>query len=270
MSMETTRRQFVAGALTGTIGFELLGSSTFAQTPIVAESAESGAPSSFPRQSADLVQEVVGASHGRFDRVRELVTAYPELAKSSVDWSFGDWESPIEAASHTGQREIAVFLMEHGARPNLFTHAMFGELDVVRAILTVRPDLRKTPGPHGLSLMHHARVGEERAAPVVEYLQSLGGADEKTPPASKGLADAIVGDYAVPSRPGLNLTVEDAKQGLVIRGKNGIPRILFELPDGSLHPAGAPSVRFRFQIADGKAKTVEVAMGAERFTAQKM
>ena len=75
----------------------------------------------FPRQSPKLVQETVGASHARLERVRELVTAYPELAKSSWDWGFGDWEAPIDAASHTGQREIALFLMEHGARPTVFT-----------------------------------------------------------------------------------------------------------------------------------------------------
>jgi len=216
----------------------------------------------FPRQSPKLVQETVGASHARLERVRELVTAYPELAKSSWDWGFGDWEAPIDAASHTGQREIALFLMEHGARPTVFTYAMLGELNIVKVVLDSQPQLRKMGGPHGLTLLHHARVGGERAAAVRDYLENLGGADDGSTVPSKEIADAVVGRYAADGANGPRFEVLLNKQKLAVVGEDGMPRNLFQLPDASLHPAGAPSVRFRFEIVDGRAESVSVNMGA--------
>ena len=85
------------------------------------------------RQHQERVRSVVGASHSNLERVRELVLEQPALAKANWDWGFGDWESALGAASHTGRREIAEFLIAHGARPNLFSAAMLGEVDVVRA-----------------------------------------------------------------------------------------------------------------------------------------
>ncbi len=224
----------------------------------------------FPRQSPKLVQETVGASHARFERVRELVTAYPELAKSSWDWGFGDWEAPIDAASHTGQRETALFLMGHGARPTLFTYAMLGELSVVKAVLDSQPELRKMGGPHGLTLLHHARQGGERAAAVREYLEKLGGADDGSTVPSKETADAIVGRYAADGANGPRFEVVLNKERLAVVGEDRSPRNLFQLPDASLHPAGAPSVRFRFEIVDGQAKTASVTMGAAKFQAGRL
>ena len=82
----------------------------------------------FPSQEPALVREVVAASHTRLERVRELVSASPALAKAAWDWGFGDWESALGAASHMGRRDIAELLMGHGARPNLYTHTMLGRL----------------------------------------------------------------------------------------------------------------------------------------------
>ena len=271
MTSDTTRRGFLLGTIGGAVGASLAASRASGQAGAAPAAVDPvGDAATFPAQPHDLVLEVVGASHGRFDRVKELVAAYPELAKSSVDWGFGDWESPIEAASHTGRREIATYLMEHGARPNLFTHAMLGELEVVKAILTAQPDLRKTPGPHGLSLLHHGKVGGEKAAAVVSYLQTLGGADAAPSPASKELAAAILGTYTATTSPAYKLEVVENSMGLAIKGNSGIPRNLVAEADGSFHPAGAPSVRFRFQITDGRAKSIEVAMGGKTFQASRV
>ncbi len=84
-------------------------------------------------QDPKLVKETVAVSHGNLPRVRELVEASPALAKATWDWGFGDWETALGAASHTGRREIAELLIAHGARPDIFTFAMFGQLDVVIA-----------------------------------------------------------------------------------------------------------------------------------------
>jgi len=45
---------------------------------------------SFPSTDPDLVGAVVLNAHSDLDRVVELVTAHPHLARASVDWGFGD------------------------------------------------------------------------------------------------------------------------------------------------------------------------------------
>src|SRR5687768_1690339 len=74
----------------------------------------------FPRQDQKLVAEVVGMAHSNEQRVKELVKAHPELVNAWWDWGFGDWESPLGAASHVGQRGIAEFLLVQGARIDIF------------------------------------------------------------------------------------------------------------------------------------------------------
>ena len=39
------------------------------------------------------------------------LTLHPALARASWDWGYGDWETPIDAASHVGNRAIAEFLI---------------------------------------------------------------------------------------------------------------------------------------------------------------
>src|SRR6185503_8942881 len=144
--------------------------------PSMAASDAAAPPSWFPRQDPALVQEVVGVAHRDLAAVRALVEKRPELAKAQWDWGYGDWESPLDAASHTGQREIALLLLGHGARPTIFSAAMLGQLEVVKAFVAAAPGVQSTPGPHGIPLLAHAKVGGEPAAAVVAYLEALGGA----------------------------------------------------------------------------------------------
>ncbi len=112
----------------------------------------------FPSQDRALVRETVTVSHGNFGRVRELVEASPALAKANWDWGYGDWESALGAASHMGNRDIAKFLIEHGARPNIFSAAMLGQLDVVKSFVASSPGVQRTHGPHGITLLSHAET----------------------------------------------------------------------------------------------------------------
>ena len=80
----------------------------------------------YPSHHPDAVKEIVSMSHGNLERVREMLKVTPALAKSAWDWGFGDWETPLAAAAHTGQAEIARLLMENGAQPDVFAFAMFG------------------------------------------------------------------------------------------------------------------------------------------------
>ena len=99
----------------------------------------------FPSHEPELVEEMVAVSHNNLARVKELVGRQPALAKVSFDWGFGDWESCIDAASHIGNREIAEFLIANGARPTIFSAAMLGQLDVVKAFIAAAPGIQKTP-----------------------------------------------------------------------------------------------------------------------------
>ncbi len=268
-----TRRFFMldGAALAAGAGWLALGGGANAQPAGSGSSAPPAAGADgFPRQDPKLVEEVVGASHGKFDRVKELVTAYPELAKASWDWGFGDWESPIDAASHVGNCDIALFLLEHGARPTVFSFAMLGRVEVVKAMLTAQPELRKSAGPHGLNLFHHAKVGGDAAAGVRDYLKEIGETESIATSIPKETIDAITGRYETAGPDPARFEILTNKLGLAVQGAGGVPRNLSLLPDGSLHPAGAKSVRFSFEVVDGRAKSSSVVMGGKTLRANRL
>ena len=126
-----------------------------------------------PALDSKLVEEFVGVSHGNFERVKELLTQEPALINATWDWGGGDFETALGAASHMGNKAIANFLLENGARIDIFAAAMLGKLDIVKAALTAYPDAIDIPGPHGIPLLDHAEVGGEDSKAIVEYLNSL-------------------------------------------------------------------------------------------------
>jgi len=126
---------------------------------------------------ATLVQEFVAKSHGDLDRVKELLAQEPGLINSSWDWGGGDWETGLGAAAHMGRKDIAAFLLENGARLDLFAAAMLGRLEIVKATLEAYPEAVNIPGPHGIPLITHAQAGGNEAMEVYEYLKSLAGED---------------------------------------------------------------------------------------------
>jgi hypothetical protein len=103
------------------------------------EASEPAAYDAFPAQQPDIVREMVSVAHGNLKRVQELIEARPALVKAAIDWGFGDWEDALGAASHTGRRDIAEYLIANGARPTLFSATMLGQLDVVKAFLAAHP-----------------------------------------------------------------------------------------------------------------------------------
>ena len=135
-----------------------------------------------PTLEASLVQDFVGNAHGDLDRVKELLAQQPALINSAWDWGGGDWETGIGAAAHMGRRDIATYLLEQGARLDLFAAAMLGNLDIVKATLETYPDAINVPGPHGIPLFAHAQAGGTEAIAVVEYLKSLSGQKTEAQP----------------------------------------------------------------------------------------
>lgn len=126
-----------------------------------------------PALEAALVQEFVGNAHGNFARVKELLEQEPALINATWDWGGGDFETALGAASHMGNKQIANYLLEHGARLDLFAAAMLGKLDVVKAALEAYPEMVNTPGPHGIPLIVHAEAGGTDAKAVLDYLESF-------------------------------------------------------------------------------------------------
>lgn len=120
------------------------------------------------------VQAAVGESHRSLDKVRELVEETPLLANACWDWGGGDFETPLQAAAHTGQRGIAEYLLGKGARLDLYAAAMLGQLDFVKAVMTLNPRAHEIPGPHGFTLLHCARRGGDEAKPVHDWLLAQG------------------------------------------------------------------------------------------------
>jgi hypothetical protein len=123
-----------------------------------------------PPLNPQLVQEFVAKAHGDLDAVRGLLDSEPALLNAAWDWGGGDWETGLGAAAHMGRRDIALFLLESGARLDVFAAAMLGEVEIVRAILTAWPELRDARGPHGIPLVEHAKAGGDQARAVVELL----------------------------------------------------------------------------------------------------
>jgi hypothetical protein len=232
---------------------------------------ESSLSSAFPSQEADAVREVVGASHARFDRVKEMVTKRPALAKAAWDWGFGDWESALGAASHMGRKDIATFLMAHGARPDIFTFAMLGELAAVRGMVEAIPGIQRTPGPHGITLLQHARnrlsrddggaEDAKKVRAVVAYLESLGDADECEP--ALAISDeeksVYLGRFEFGPAAEVVFVVDLNRRGdLSFRRGEQTTRRLNMTGQHSFAPAGAPAVRILFDVRDGQAVAVTV------------
>jgi len=262
MSESIIRRDVIRlGAGLGILGGVLGGMPEgFADTP------QPGATSlpwvGFPHQDPKLVQEVVGTSHRNLARVKELVKAHPPLVNAWWDWGFGDWESPLGAASHVGQRPIAEYLLEQGARIDIFAAAMLGMTDVVKAFVTAQPGVQRTLGPHGITLLAHAKAGGKKAEPTVAYLESLGDADRgiKVAALPADRKELFVGKFAS-EKPDVRLTFRLNKADLMVveiqAGKEGsAQQVIRYLGDDEFFPSGVPSVRFRFAIVDNKAMTV--------------
>lgn len=131
-------------------------------------------PNKDPQMDKALVKKFVQSSHGKIDVIKDMLEEHPNLLNAAHDWKFGDFETGLGAASHVGNKEIAQYLLNKGAQANIFTAALFGKMDILKAMLSFSPKLINAKGPHGLTLLHHAEKGGEEVIEVKEYLISLG------------------------------------------------------------------------------------------------
>lgn len=103
-----------------------------------------------------------------------MLAEQPNLIYARHDWGGGDFEEAIEGAGHVGNKDIANYLIEKGARANLFTFTMLGKKDIVIPALEEYPSLIRARGPHGFSLLHHAKIGGENAKEIYDHLINKG------------------------------------------------------------------------------------------------
>jgi hypothetical protein len=114
----------------------------------------------YPLIRSKLIASVIQKSHSDLAGVKKIVDPMPELAKAVWERKTNDCESAIGAASHVGRRDIALYLIDKGAPPSLFTYAMLGKFEAVQAMVDQFPHIHTQLGPHGMSLLAHAYAGE--------------------------------------------------------------------------------------------------------------
>ena len=161
MSNSINRKKFISLSLLGSAGI-------FVSNQINAQQQK---PDPVDKE---LVKQFVIVAHSDLEKVKLLLQQQPGLLNACWDWGGGDFETGLEAAGHMGRRDIAEYLLENGARMNIFCAAMLGRLDIVQTTLAAYPNLKSSKGPHGLQLIHHATQGGQGALSVLNYLTSIG------------------------------------------------------------------------------------------------
>jgi hypothetical protein len=139
-----------------------------------------------PQLNRTMLQDFVIYAHYDLNMTKQLLDKEPLLINGLMDWGGGDWESGLGGASHMGRHDIVAFLLERGARIDIFCATMSGQLDAVKSFLTLEPKLIDSRGPHGFSLHFHAQLAGKDADKMVEYLQSVKHIDLKPNPFLKG------------------------------------------------------------------------------------
>ena len=59
-------------------------------------------------------------------------------------------------------------------RVNFFILTMLGKTALVKPLLEAYPNLINAKGPHGFTLLHHAKVGGDDAKELYDYLYEKG------------------------------------------------------------------------------------------------
>ena len=102
------------------------------------------------------------------------------LINASWDWTNGDWETGLGAASHVGNRAIAEFLLDKGARIDSFAMAMLGHTDMLKAIAKSYPKFHTVAGPHGIPMLSHSIFGRDHADDCFEWILKSGADPNQT------------------------------------------------------------------------------------------
>jgi len=108
---------------------------------------------------ADTIREFVIAAHSDLDTVKTILTEHPNVIDVAHEWQAGQTETALQAAAHTGGRDIAEYLLAQGAKPNTVVYAMLGDAKHFFLMLAKNRKNIYEIGAHDLSLMYHAAIG---------------------------------------------------------------------------------------------------------------
>lgn len=161
--MKASRKEFIRTALAASTGLMV---PSFAKASILDGAVD-------PIDIV-IVKEFVLKSHNDFPRVQALLAEYPHLLNATVDWKDGDFETGIGAMAHMGYVDQVKFMIEKGARFDIFVLALLGQTTLVKSLIEVYPQALHSIGPHGFTLFHHTEKGGENAKELHEYLQAKG------------------------------------------------------------------------------------------------
>ena len=114
-----------------------------------------------PVYNAAEIDEFVLAAHNNLDKTRKLIDKNPLLLNCASQVVKGDFETAIGGASHMGRMDIAQLLFDKGARLDIFNLVFLGYTEVVKSLIEIQPDYLRAYGPHGFTLLHHAKVGKQ-------------------------------------------------------------------------------------------------------------
>ncbi len=271
--MSLSRRSFVSLSS----GLSALGISAFATRawaqPVAAPYAIAGADA-FPQQDPSLVKDAVGASHGNFARVRELVEKQPAMACASIDWGFGDWETCLDAAAHVGNKPIADFLLQHGARPTIFSAAMMGQLDAVKAFdrgASRHSEDARTARHHPDVARQGRRSGRRSESSSISRLSAMRTRRLRHSRSRAADRDALLGKYVYGPGPRDYFTVDVQQDRLGIDRPNS-PARRFLMHTGNLvfFPTGVPTAKIAFARENGRVTQLTVADPNLMVTAQRL
>lgn len=126
-----------------------------------------------PQLNRAQIQDFIIYAHSDLEMTKKLLDREPMLVNAFMDWGAGDWESALGGACHMGRRDIVELLLERGARMDIFCATMMGQLEAVKAFLTLQPKLIDARGPHGFNLHFHGQLAGKDADRMVAYLQSV-------------------------------------------------------------------------------------------------
>ncbi len=140
-------------------------------TPTLLYSGQKEKPSAI---DPAIVKDFVRVAHSDLNQVKKLLEEYPLLLNASWDWGGGDFETALGAAGHMGLKETANYLLQKGARADIFVLTMLGKTDIVKSTIKEFPSLLNSLGPHGFTLLHHAQKGGKDSEELLAFFQSSG------------------------------------------------------------------------------------------------
>lgn len=159
------RKNFLFTVAAGATGL------TLARTIVHAQSPAGQEPPPIP---SNIVKDFVGAGHRDLGKVQSMIADYPNIVHCTYDWGNGDFESAIEGAGHVGRKDIAEYLIENGSRVTLYALTMLGKTELVKPVLEAYPKLIFANGPHGFTLLHHAKLAGKEGESLYAYLEEKG------------------------------------------------------------------------------------------------